>query len=98
MLSITERDHGAAPPDDRLVLPFELRRRSRLRVTLDSGAEAALVLERGGILRGGDRLRAEDGRIVAVVAAAEAVATATFRCRSGRTSSASSATTCWRTW
>jgi urease accessory protein len=76
MLSITERDHGETAPDDRLVLPFEQRCKSRLRVTLASGTEAALVLERGGILRDGDRLRAEDGRIVLVAAAPEAVATA----------------------
>jgi urease accessory protein len=75
MLSITQRDHGDAPPDDRLILPFDQRCKSRLRVTLESGIEAALMLERGLILRDGDRLLAEDGRIVQVVAAPEPVAT-----------------------
>ena len=37
------------------------------------GDEAALLIERGGVLRGGDRLRADDGRIVMVEAAGEEV-------------------------
>jgi urease accessory protein len=57
--------------DDRLILPFELRQRSRSRVKLESGEEGALALERGSVLRGGDCLQADDGRIVRVVAAAE---------------------------
>jgi urease accessory protein len=76
MLTIAERDHGNSLPDDRLVLPFDGRRRSRQRVSLESGEEAMLRLERGLILRGGDRLRTEDGRVVLVVAAREKVATA----------------------
>jgi urease accessory protein len=40
-------------------------------VKLESGEEGGLFLERGTILRGGDRLRASDGRIVQVVAADE---------------------------
>lgn len=73
MLIITERDHGHGPIDDRLVLPFDQRQKSRLRVTLQSGAEAALMLERGGVLRGGDRLRSEDGRVIVVDSAPERV-------------------------
>jgi urease accessory protein len=60
---------------ERLVLPFELRQKSRLRARLESGAEVGLVLERGIVLRGGDRLRAEDGTIIEVVAALETVST-----------------------
>jgi urease accessory protein len=73
MLTITERVPHGHDFQDRLVLPFDRRQKSRLRVRLESGDEAALVLERGGILRGGDRLRADDGRIVLVEAADEAV-------------------------
>ena len=58
---------------DGLTLPFDLRRKSRQRVVLDSGAEAALVLPRGTILKDGDRLRASDGRVVIVRAALERV-------------------------
>ncbi len=43
---------------------------------LSSGEEVGLILERGSILRGGDLLLAEDGRVVAVVAQPETVSTA----------------------
>lgn len=59
--------------DDRLILPFDLRQKSRQRVLLESGADAALQLERGTILRGGDRLVGDDGRTIQVVAAPEPV-------------------------
>jgi urease accessory protein len=53
-------------------LTFSERRRSRLRIQLDDGREAALMLPRGSALRDGDRLRAdEDGAIVFVRAASE---------------------------
>jgi urease accessory protein len=71
MLLIEKRCELPAPATERLVLPFELRRKSRLRTRLESGEEAALFLERGTLLRGGDKLEAADGRIVAVVAATE---------------------------
>jgi urease accessory protein len=71
MLHITELMPPGEQHDDRLILPFERRQKSRLRVKLESGEEGGLFLERGTILRGGDRLRASDGRIVQVVAADE---------------------------
>src|ERR1700761_1401992 len=74
MLKIEEKLAAAEAFQDRLILPFDRRQKSRLRVRLESGEEAALMLERGGILRGGDMLRAEDGRIIRVEAAAEPVA------------------------
>ena len=55
----------------KLVLPFELRQKSRLRAKLDSGEEVALVLPRGRVLRGGDRVTAADGRELEIVAAPE---------------------------
>lgn len=73
MLEISERLSGGGGHDDRLILPFECRRKSRMRVQLESGAEAALFMERGTILRDGDRLRASDGCIIRVVAAEEPV-------------------------
>jgi len=76
MLNITQRlstIHTAHPIDDYLVLPFDLRQKSRLRVTLKSGVEAALMLDRGTILRGGDLLKAEDGKIIQIVAAEQPV-------------------------
>ena len=71
MLQIHQHYHGPLEPTEKLTLPFELRQRSRLRCMLDSGEEAGLILERGTVLRGGDRLLAEDGRVIAVLAAPE---------------------------
>jgi urease accessory protein len=62
-------------PDRTLVLPFAERSKSRLRATLDNGEEAGLFLERGSVLRHGDRLLADDGRVVEVRAAPETVST-----------------------
>lgn len=76
MLNITQRlpaINTTHAIDDYLVLPFDLRQKSRLRVTLKSGIEAALMLGRGTILRGGDLLKAEDGKIVQIVAAEQPV-------------------------
>jgi urease accessory protein len=59
----------------RLVLPFNERSKSRQRVLLDNGEEAGLFLERGSILRHGDLLLADDGRVIEVEAAPETVST-----------------------
>ena len=75
MLEIRERGGHTTRPSLTLVLPFELRQRSRLRVTLSSGDEAALLLARGSVLRGGDGLLLSDGRAVRVEAALESVST-----------------------
>ena len=73
MLKIIERIKQADQIDDLLVLPFDLRQKSRLRVKLKSGSEAALMLDRGTILRGGDLLMAEDGQVIQIIAAEEPV-------------------------
>ena len=73
MLLVTQRCEAAAQWDCELVLPFELRQKSRLRATVADGEEIGLFLERGSILRGGDLLQAEDGRVVRVVAKPEPV-------------------------
>lgn len=72
-LSVSSITHGPGRSDVQLVLPFELRQRSRLLARLEDGEEIALTMPRGTVLRGGDRLQASDGRIVEVVAAAEQV-------------------------
>lgn len=64
-----------------LALPFELRQKSRLRTAVESGEEIGLFLDRGTLLRGGDWLVADDGRIVRVVAADEDLMEA--RCADG---------------
>jgi urease accessory protein len=75
LITITTRLTGRRVADTQLVLPFELRNKSRLRARLTSGEDVGVILERGTILRGGDLLLADDGRVVQVVAAAEAVST-----------------------
>jgi urease accessory protein len=63
----------------KLVLPFGDRSKSRLRARLDNGEEAGLFLERGSILRHGDLLLADDGRVIEVRAASETVSTVRTR-------------------
>ena len=75
MLTIRERIAFPELATAQLVLPFELRQRSRLRAHLASGQEVGLFLERGIVLRGGDLLRADDGTVIEVVAALETVST-----------------------
>jgi urease accessory protein len=77
MLNITEKLATSRPADVELVLPFQLRAKSRLRTALEDGEEVGIVLNRGSVLRDGDLLLAEDGRVVKVVAAAEVVSTVT---------------------
>ena len=59
--------------DVELIMPFDLRQKSRLRTTLADGEEVGLFLERGHILRDGDFLQSEDGKIVLVRAKSEQV-------------------------
>ncbi len=73
MLIVRQRSAGHEHADVELTLPFELRRKSRLRTALTSGEEVGLFLDRGAVLRGGDCLIADDGRIVSIIAAPEAV-------------------------
>ncbi len=65
------RDAYRLEVKSRLELPFDSRQKTRLRTRLASGEEAALMLPRGEMLRGGDLVVASDGRVVEVVAAAE---------------------------
>lgn len=76
MHELTLHDAAPATADSTLTLPFESRQKSRLRVRLDNGEEAALFLQRGQILRDGDRLRSDSGFLVEVRAAPETVSTA----------------------
>src|SRR4051794_36774779 len=59
-----------------LTLPFHERQKSRCKLQLDNGYAAALSLPRGKALRAGDLLQAEDGSVIEIRAAAEAVSTA----------------------
>jgi urease accessory protein len=75
MLTISERLQQPRAPDARLVLPFEMRSRSRFRARLVGGEEVGVILARGQILRGGDQLLAPDGRVIEIDAALETVST-----------------------
>jgi urease accessory protein len=75
MYHIEQRIPATEPVDDLWVAPFDLRQKSRARVTLASGAEAGLFLERGTVLRHGDCLRTDCGRVIRVEAAPEPVLT-----------------------
>lgn len=73
MLTLTEHAPVGARPDADLALPYELREKSRLRAALSDGEAVALFLRRGSLLRGGDLLAGDDGRVVRIVAAPEPV-------------------------
>jgi urease accessory protein len=71
MLIVTQRIAPQATVAAVLTLPFAERQKSRLRTSVDTGEEIGLFLERGTVLRDGDCLRADDGRVVRVAAADE---------------------------
>ncbi len=54
-----------------LNLAYAERQKSRARVRLDNGVEAAVLLPRGTVLKQGECLRAESGEVVRIAAAAE---------------------------
>jgi urease accessory protein len=58
-------------PADRITLSYDERHRRRLRFLADAGTEFLLDLPRTTVLRGGDGLQLEDGRVILVAAAAE---------------------------
>ncbi len=73
MLILNFKTDSAAPIDGELVLPFELREKCRFRTQLVSGEEVGIFTERGTVLRDGDLLKGDDGRIIRVVAQEEPV-------------------------
>ncbi|WP_253484275.1 urease accessory protein UreE [Natronocella acetinitrilica] len=75
MLRLVERVAAAERVDGVLCLPFDLRQKSRFRTRLTDGTEVGVFLDRGHILRDGDCLRAECGRLIRVEAAEESVST-----------------------
>lgn len=75
LINVTRRIDGPAAVDLILELPFEIRQKSRFRAPLQAGGEAGVVLERGQVLRHGDLLGSDDGRVIEVRSAAESVST-----------------------
>lgn len=76
MLTLNTKIDHADTIDDELILPFELREKSRLRAPLASGEEVAIFTVRGTVLRDGDLMRGVDEsgatRVVKITAAKEA--------------------------
>jgi urease accessory protein len=68
MLILNQR--STVPATDSVALAYDERKRSRLKVTLASGREAGIFLERGDHLHDGDKLAAEDGAAVVEILAA----------------------------
>ena len=71
MLTLNTKLEHTDQIDGELVLPYDQREKSRLRATMVSGEEVAVFTVRGTILRDGDILRGDDGRIVKITAAKE---------------------------
>jgi urease accessory protein len=72
MLTLNTKIEHAEHIDGELLLPYDQREKSRLRATMTSGEEVAVFTVRGTILRNGDLLRGDDGRVVKINAAREA--------------------------
>ncbi len=66
--------HWSGAPADTVVLDFDERYRRRVAMTAVGGLEFLLDLPEATMLRGGDGLRLEDGRLVEVVAEPEPLA------------------------
>ena len=54
-----------------LILPYELREKSRLRATMSNGEEVAVFTLRGSVMRHGDLMLGNDGSVVQILAAVE---------------------------
>lgn len=73
MIKLTTKIASDTVAQASVVLPLDLRIKTRQRVTLESGEDAGIFLEKGAILRGGEKLLSEDGLVVEIIAAEEIV-------------------------
>jgi urease accessory protein len=64
---------------DTLSLPYDRRQHSRQRAALEGGEHIALMLPRGTVLRDGDILSCEGGRLVRVRASPESISRVTTK-------------------
>ena len=71
MLTLQTKIATADSIAGQLVLPYELREKSRLRATLASGEDVAVFTVRGTVMRHGDLMLGNDGRVIEVIAADE---------------------------
>lgn len=76
MLMLTRRVSEAATVGATATLNLDTRIKSRVRIRLDDGRDAGLLLERGQLIRGGELLADEQGaEVVRILAAPEQVST-----------------------
>ena len=75
MLSFVRILDNDRPALTTVTLSFDQRVKSRLKVMLDNGEAAGLFLPRGSQLQHGDKLVAESGEVIEVIAAAEPLST-----------------------
>ncbi|EFU9705519.1 urease accessory protein UreE [Escherichia coli] len=74
MLYLTRRVETPAQTTASVTLPVDMRVKSRIKVTLNDGRQAGLLLPRGLLLRDGDILSNENGdEFIKVIVADEAV-------------------------
>ena len=71
MLILEKFAAANAIASEKLLLNFEARCKCRLRTRTTAGEDVGLLVARGGVLRDGDKLLAQDGRIVEIIAAPE---------------------------
>lgn len=71
MIELIQKIKLTGPPDACVTLTLDQRVRSRLRVRLDDGRDAGILLGRGTTLKNGDCLASDDGFSVLVHAAPE---------------------------
>ena len=71
MLTLHTKTEKAEKIDGQLILPYELREKSRLRAHLVSGEDVAVFTVRGTVMRDGDLMLGNDGRVIQVLAAPE---------------------------
>ena len=65
------------PVDLTVCLPFDERKKTRLKVQAESGEMLGLMLPRGKTIKHGTLLKSECGRVIAVIAAPESVSRVT---------------------
>ena len=59
-----------------LTLAYDVRKKARIKTTLDNGDEVGIMLPRGLVLRGGNGVQSDTGIIAKVIAAEEEVSVA----------------------
>ncbi len=78
MLKVVEYVHdvGGLSAHDTLTLDYDDRKRGRFKSVTDSGQEIGVFLDRGKVLRQGQVLKTECGKIIVIIAKPEMVTTA----------------------